>query len=119
MPGMTRVRWATELASCLVGERVELPHTAADARAVLDALEDAGWGTDVLRAIAYDRFAADEPWPFPVRRDVVAAGPAQWYALVGQVRTLLGLDGEVRPPSTRTSLSADERRLMTDVPPHW
>lgn len=116
---MTRVRWATELASCLVGERVELPHTDPDAHAVLAALETAGWGAEVISAIAYDRFAADEPWPFPVRREVVAAGPAQWYALVGQVRTLLGLDGEVRPPSTRTALSADERRLMTDVPPHW
>jgi hypothetical protein len=116
---MTRARWATELASCLVGERVELPQTAADAHAVLAALEDAGWGSQVIAAIAYDRFAAEEPWPFPVSRDVVAAGPAQWYALVGQARTLLGLDGEVRPPSTRTSLSADERRLLTDVPPHW
>lgn len=116
---MMRARWATELASCLVGERVELPHTAAEAQAVLDALEDAGWSAEVICAIAYDRSAAEEPWPFPVRREVVAAGPAQWYALVGHVRTLLGLDGEVRPPSTRTSLSADERRLLTDVPPHW
>ena len=119
MRGMTREGWATELASCMVGERVELPDVAPEAHAVLDALEGAGWGAEAIRTIAYDRSTAEEPWPFPVGRDVVAAGPAQWYALLREARMLLGLDGEVRPPSTRTALSADERRLLADVPPHW
>jgi hypothetical protein len=51
--------------------------------------------------------------------EVVAAGPAQWYALVGQARTMLDLDGVVQPQPTRTTLTADERRLLSDVPPHW
>jgi len=111
--------WATELASCLVGESVELPDTAPSAQAVLDALERAGWPAPRIEAIAQARFEAEQAWPFPVSREVVAAGPAQLYALVGEARTLLGLDGDVQPPPTRTALNADERRLLTDVPPHW
>ena len=111
--------WATELATSLVGETVELPDTAPVARDVLEALERVGWPAARIEAIARARFEAEESWPFPVSRDVVAAGPAQWYALVAEARTLLGLDGDVQPPPTRTALNADERRLLTDVPPHW
>jgi hypothetical protein len=111
--------WASELASCLVGESVELPDTAPVARDVLAALERAGWPAARIEAVARTRFEVEEPWPFPVGREVVAAGPAQWYALVAEARTLLGLDGEVQLPPTRTALNADERRLLSDVPPHW
>ena len=116
---MTISGWATELATCLVGEPVELPDTPPDARAILDALEGAGWPPAAIAAIARARFDAEEVWPFPATRDVVAAGPARWYALVGEARTLLGLDGVVQPQPTRTELTADERRLLSDVPPHW
>ncbi len=119
MRHMRQSRWASELASCLVGVQVELRGVEPTARAVLAALDEAGWPADAITAIAYDRVAAEEPWPFPVPREVVASGPAQWYAIVGEARALLGLDGELRPPSTRTALTADERRLLTDVPPHW
>lgn len=119
MHGMTRIVWASELATALVGERVELTQTPPNAADVLTALESVGWGVEEISAIAYARRSADLPWPVPAPRDVVSAGPAQWYALVGEARTLLALDGDVRPPSTRTALSADERRLLVDVPPHW
>jgi len=111
--------WASELASCLVGESVELPDIAPVAHDVLVALELAGWPAARIEAVARARFDAEEPWPFPVSREVVAAGPARWYALVAEARTLLGLDGDVQPPPTRTALNADERRLLSDVPPHW
>jgi len=116
---MTSSRWATELATSLVGESVDLPDTPPDARAVLAALDLQGWPAVRIVAIARARSAADQAWPYPVSRDVVASGPAQWYALVGEVRTLLGLDGLVQPPVARTALTADERRLLSDVPPHW
>lgn len=111
--------WASELASCLVGESVELPDAAPVARDVLEGLERAGWPVARIEAIARARFEAEESWPFPVSREVIAVGPAQWYALVAEARTLLGLDGDVQPPPTRTALNADERRLLSDVPPHW
>lgn len=119
MPDMRQSRWASELASCLVGEPVELKGVAPDARSVLAALDEAGWPEELIAAIASDRIAAEQPWPFPVDRRVVAAGPAQWYALVGEARRLLGVDGDLRPPSRRTTLTTDERRLLDDVPPHW
>ncbi len=116
---MTSSRWATELASCLVGESVDLPGTPPDAWSVLEALDQRGWPASRIREVARARFEAQQPWPFSVGKDVVAAGPAQWYALVGEARTLLGLDGLVQPPATRTTLTQDERRLLGDVPPHW
>jgi hypothetical protein len=116
---MTFSGWATELATSLVGESVDLPDTPPDTRSVLDALERAGWPEARIVTIARARFEAEEAWPFPVAREVVAAGPARWYALVGEARTLLGLDGVVQPQPTRTALTADERRLLSDVPPHW
>jgi len=116
---MTSSRWATELATSLIGETVDLPDTAPEARTVLAALEKQGWPSSRIVALARGRFEAEEVWPFPVARSVVAVGPAQWYALVGEVRRLLGLDGVVQPQPTRTALTADERRLLSDVPPHW
>jgi hypothetical protein len=117
--GMSSQRWASELAASLVGEPVDLSDTLPDARLVLAALEQRSWPASRIEAVARRRFDAEEAWPFPVARQVVAAGPAQWYALVGEARTLLGLDGDVQPPTTRTALTADERRLLNDVPPHW
>lgn len=111
--------WATELATSLVGEPIDLPDVAPDARAVLAALAQQGWPSPRIVALARARFEAEEVWPFPVSRAVAAAGPAQWYALLGEARRLLGLDGVVQPQPTRTALTADERRLLSDVPPHW
>jgi hypothetical protein len=116
---MTSQRWASELAASLVGEPVDLSGTAPDARIVLAALELQGWPPSRIEAVARRCFEAEEAWPFPVSRQVVAEGPAQWYALVGEARTLLGLDGDLQPPPTRTALTADERRLLSEVPPHW
>jgi hypothetical protein len=111
--------WASELATCLVGERLELPDSLPDARGVLEALAERGWPSERIVAVAHGRWDREEEWPFPASRDVLAAGPAQWYALLGHARSLLGLDGVSQPPTTRTALNADERRLLSDAPPHW
>ncbi|HET7725099.1 MAG TPA: hypothetical protein VFK68_10710 [Propionibacteriaceae bacterium] len=111
--------WASDLAACLIGQPVDLPGSVTGARAVLDALAERGWPSARIVEVAHARFEAEQEWPFPVSRDVVAQGPAQWYALVADARALLGLEGISRPPSSRTTLDADERRLLGDVPPHW
>jgi len=111
--------WASALATCLVGEDLDLSGTPAEPQAVVDELMVRGWPASRIGDVARAQVDAELPWPFPVDREVVSRGPAQWYALLGQIRTLLQLDGDLRPPSTRTALTADERRLLQDVPPHW
>ena len=47
-------------------------------------------------------------------------GAAQLYAAIGGARERYGLEAlTVLPPSRRTRLDADERRLLADVPPHF
>jgi UTP--glucose-1-phosphate uridylyltransferase len=46
--------------------------------------------------------------------------PAQFLAQQEATRAELGIvASEAVPPSGRTELNADERRLLSDVPPHW
>lgn len=117
--GMGSQGWASDLAACLVGQPVDLPAGRMGARQVIEALAERGWPASRIVELARARFEAEEQWPFPVDQDVVAQGPAQWYALVGEARALLGLEGAVRAPTSRTTLNADERRLLSDAPPHW
>jgi len=62
------------------------------------------------------------PWPYPVPADLMAGlGYAQFAAALAQLQSVLGL-AAVRPGRAATSrtraLSAGERRLLDEVPPH-
>ncbi|MDR0286004.1 MAG: hypothetical protein LBI33_14120 [Propionibacteriaceae bacterium] len=106
------------LAYALTGEPLALPATW-DTAALLAALAAAGWPAERLGSHARARWEVGLPWPHPLPPDSLGGiGAAQWYAGLQAVRTALGLEVEVRPPSRRTSLTADERRLLADVPPH-
>lgn len=115
------VGWHRALAHALVGSDLGLPDAPApDPDALRAALAAAGWDAGRLGAHAAARRARGEPWPHPVpdalRRGL---GAAQFHAALARLRGDLGLDAvEVRPPSRRTALDADERRLLADVPPH-
>lgn len=114
--------WHRAIAYALVGEHLPLGDRPAPVPAVLvGELESLGWSSAAIGRRAREAAAHQRPWPFPVP-DAVASGlgAAQLYAAVGQVRAALGLEVlEVLPPSTRTTLSADERRLLADRPPHY
>ncbi|WP_232549984.1 hypothetical protein [Propioniciclava soli] len=112
--------WHRAIAYALVGEDLELGLQARpDVPALLRELASRGWTGGRIADLA--RGAAAAGWPFVVpdalRRGL---GAAQLHAAIGSARTELGLDVlAVLPPSRRTTLTADERRLRADVPPHW
>ena len=113
--------WHRALGLALTGEALELGvQDAFDVDAAVAALAAAGWDAERVHDHAH-QCAGSVPWPHPVaahERDGV--GPAEFHAAILRLRERLGLSAlEVRPPSTRTRLDADERRLLADVPPHF
>ncbi|HOA89586.1 MAG TPA: hypothetical protein PKX10_09840 [Propioniciclava tarda] len=118
---MTDADWHVALAYALVGERLDLPsRSTPDASLLADELARAGWTPERLRDHALATQASEAPWPHPVPSELRAGlGAAQFHAAVGRVRVELGLDAlAARPPSGRTALTPDERRLLAEVPPH-
>ena len=113
--------WHRALGLALTGEELDVGvQERFDARAAADALADAGW--DAPRIAEHARaLAGVAPWPHPVaagRRGGI--GPAEFHAALIRTREALGVDAlDVLPPSARTTLNADERRLLADVPPHF
>lgn len=86
---------------------------------VLQPLAELGWSVDEIRAHAAACHLAQEPWPHQV--------PIAWLKEHGAARWSASLDELVRQlrldvaPTVRTAtrpLTADERRLLADVPPH-
>lgn len=92
----------------------------ADPEVIAAALAAAGWDAEAIRAHALAELASGRGWPHIVdpsaRR---GTSPAQFWAVVKDVRRVLGLETlAVAAPSRRTVLDADERRLLADLPPH-
>ena len=110
---------AHELGRALTGQDILFESSPTNVEEILSALALAGWPPERIRDHAEQTREADEPWPHPIDLDAVrAVGPARWYALLGSALTTLGLDVDPQKPSNRTTLNADERRLLQDVPPH-
>lgn len=87
---------------------------------LLAALDTRGWTPTRIAAHARSQADLGQPWPHRVHPDLrQGIGAAQFQALLNQVREALNLTTlEQRPPSPRTELTADERRLLAEVPPH-
>jgi len=79
-----------------------------------------GWPAERVAAHARDTLAAGGVWPHPVAADLLAdVGAARFQAALTDLRRHLGVwTLTTRPPSHRTVLNADERRLVAEVPPH-
>jgi len=111
------MEWAGALARSLTGESMDLPPTGPDAARVLGLLADVGWDTDRIRARASERAAAGQAWPEPPDLQWCRqVGPARWSAVVADAVRRLEVPN-LRPG--RRQLTADEFRLLADVPPHW
>ena len=113
--------WHRALGLALTGEDLDLGvQERCDAHAVAAALAGAGWAAPRIAAHAR-ALAGVAPWPHPVpAQDRAGIGAAEFHAALIRTREALGVDAlEVLPPSSRTTLDADERRLVADVPPHF
>lgn len=114
-------RWHAALGYALVAQDLGFVETAApDPAAAVALLAEAGWDATAIREHAQAAIAEECVWPHPVPESLRAGcGAAQLHAATVTVRRLLDLQTlEVRPPTTRTRLNADEQRLMREVPPH-
>ncbi|MCL2470287.1 MAG: hypothetical protein FWF25_00890 [Propionibacteriaceae bacterium] len=107
------------LGYALTGEEMSLPDGDGSANSFLAGLEEAGWPPARVRAHAKAAWDNEQPWPHPLpEHSLDRIGAAQWYAKLAAVRVVLGLDAVRMPPSRRTTLSAEEKRLVAEVPPH-
>jgi hypothetical protein len=114
-------RWHAALGYALVGVEFDLAEPGApDPSALVAALADAGWPSERIAAHARTEVAAERTWPHPVPAPLrTGCGAAQLAAALGAARAELGLSAlETRPPSRRRALTADEQRLLREVPPH-
>ncbi|MEA5054374.1 MAG: hypothetical protein VB093_13135 [Propionicimonas sp.] len=114
-------RWQASLAYALTGADLELSEPGRpDPPALIAGLAAQGWTPARLRAHAEACVRDGQSWPHLIPPDLRAGcGAAQLAAVLGSARALLGLVTlETRPPSARTTFTADELRLLREVPPH-
>lgn len=75
-----------------------------------------------VRRHVEERQTAGQSWPHPVPDELMAGlGHAQFAAALTALKSGLGLDGPTRvaaQPAAGQPASAEERRLLEDVPPH-
>lgn len=112
--------WHRAIAFALTGTDADFGvQDAPDPATLVAELAERGWDAERIAAHARD-VPGTEPWPHPVPDALRAGlGAAQLHAAIGQARGRLGLEVlTVLPPSRRSRLTADERRLLGEVPPH-
>lgn len=90
-------------------------------RQVAEALTAAGWDRQRLADLVRERQTAEVPWPFPVAAEQrPGIGAAQFVSVLRQVTDHLDVHSwQHTGPAPDRPLTADERRLLADVPPHW
>lgn len=109
---------AAELAQALVVAMTGRPggSSGGDVHA---ALAEAGWDRAAIAAHARAVIAQGGVWPHPVPDELrYRVGSARLHAAVQQLQLSLGLLGEHAAPAAPRALTAEERRLVQDVPPH-
>ncbi|MDR2973805.1 MAG: hypothetical protein LBV00_03680 [Propionibacteriaceae bacterium] len=115
---MSVISFSVLLAHALTGEDLPLAEFTTD-QALLSDLDRLGWSPTAIREHAHNRQETAQAWPHPMtHRQMIGVSPAQWYATLTRIRARLGLDVDIRPPSRRTNVNADERRLLAEAPPH-
>lgn len=113
--------WHSALAWALTGESLELPAPVPDVPLLLAQLADVGWASERIAEHASAVLGGGGVWPHPIPEQLRdGLGAAQLAANLTAARQACGLLVlDVRPPSRRTTLDADERRLLGEVPPHY
>lgn len=106
--------WHAALAYVLTGQRLPVtPAPSPEPAALLAELSALGWSGERLTTTATVARAV----PPELRAGL---GAAQFWAVLAQLRAEVGARGTVaQAPSRRTLLTAEERRLRAERPPHW
>ncbi len=92
---------------------------AGSGNEVLAGLAEAGWTRERILLHARAARTAGAVWPHPVPDDVRrTVGSARLFAVLQQVQSALGVFGQPAAPVPPRTLTADERRLLNEVPPH-
>lgn len=113
---MSDTELARAVGLALTGQADRLDRITPD---VLAALHDAGWDAERILAHAEAVLAAGGVWPHPVPEELRArVGSARLFAVLQRAQQELGMFGRAAAPAPRRPLTADERRLLNDVPPH-
>ncbi len=113
---MTDQALAQALGLALTGESGIVDVSAADPLAGLAA---SGWSPERILAHAQTARASGEVWPHPVPEELRRlVGSARLFAVLQQVQRDLGVFGRSAAPARARALTADERRLLSEVPPH-
>ncbi len=113
--------WHRALGFALTGTDVALGVQSSPDPAHLAAqLAEAGWPAERIADHARAIQASGGIWPHPIPDALRAGlGAAQLSAALGAARRALGLAAlESRVAAPRSVLTADERRLLADAPPH-
>ncbi len=111
--------WAERVAYALVGTLLPMAETGPAPGLIVTELERHGWGRERIAQHVEELRAHGLPWPGPVPPQWVReAGPAQWQAVMSETLRLLSVDDR-GPVRARVALTADDRRLLADRPPHW
>lgn len=113
--------WHEALAWALTGQHFDLKADAPDPVELLAQLAELGWPSERIRRHAGEVIEKGGHWPHPIPGELrQGLGAAQLAANIALARKECQLEvRETRPPSPRTELNADERRLMSEVPPHY
>lgn len=111
-----RVRFlkADPLLFALIGEKHPLTEGS-----LVERLSACGWSPKKVIAFAAACATRGEPWPVKVPDELVEDGFAQFAAALTDARTELGLLGRHVGSAPRRPLTAEERRLVSECPPHW
>jgi len=89
------------------------------AQSVLAWLAEHGWSIDQLQEHRAACQSAGVAWPHPLaaeQRQKISA--ARFAALMAEIRQAAGLVGPVRVRQSNVQMTAADRRLLQDVPPH-
>lgn len=113
--------WFAAVGFALTGERLAVPEqSAVTAARVVGWLGEQGWPASRVQDHRRRMIEREELWPHPLPEDLIPrGGMAQFHALLAEVRNALDVSGAVpRLRASDTRLTADDRRLLAEVPPH-
>ena len=85
----------------------------------LAALAAGGWDAPAIVRHAEAVIDSGGVWPHPVPDELrIRVGSARLFAVLQRAQQDLGLFGRSSTPAIPRELTADERRLQAEVPPH-